>query len=310
MADPLVTVILPCYNAHQHLDDALNSVLTQTYQKIEIIVVNDGSTKSETLDYLSSVGSSINVIHQENKGLPAARNRGFSEAQGEFVLPLDCDDWLEPNAIAQLLKVVKFSGEGVFAFPQMILEDQAAGTTTKHYNHFEQLFLNQLPYCLLLPKVVWEKIGGYDESMRQGYEDWEFNIRLGVNGWRAVTVAEPLFHYRVTESGMLLSTSGRQHCELWDAIRRKHPEIYQYRKLKDTWLKWRKNPSSYPLWFYFMWLTANSIMPTAWASKLFSWARRYSNSRRVTRAYHNRNTKMIESPPKSATMNSSGNTPC
>ena len=310
MADPLVTVILPCYNAHQHLDEALNSVLAQTHRKIEIIVVNDGSTETETLDSLSSVDSSVNVIHQENKGLPAARNRGFNEARGEFVLPLDCDDWLEPTAIAQLLGAVEVSGPGAFAFPQMILEDQAAGTTTKHYNSFEQLFLNQLPYCLLLPKVAWEKLGGYDESMRQGYEDWEFNIRLDVNGWRGVTVPEPLFHYRVTGSGMLLSTSGRQHCELWETIRRKHPEVYQYRKLKDIWLERRKHPSSYPLWIYFMWLLANGIMPTAWASKLFSWVRRYSNSRRVTRAYHNRSAKENESPPDGETTNSSGDTTC
>jgi len=310
MADPLVTVILPCYNAHQHLDDALNSVLEQTYRKIEIIVVNDGSTETETLDCLRSVDSSVNVIHQENRGLSAARNRGFSEARGEFILPLDCDDWLETTAIAQLLGAMEGSGPSTFVFPQMILEDQAAGNTTKYYNLFEQLFLNQLPYCLLLPKVAWEKLGGYDESMRQGYEDWEFNIRLGVNGWRGVTVMEPLFHYRVTESGMLLGISGRQHCELWESIRRKHPEIYQYRKLKDMWLECRKCPSSYPLWIYFMWLSVNGIMPTAWTSRLFSWARRYSNSRRVTRAYHSRNTKVNESPPVEETTNSSGDTTC
>ena len=298
MTDSLVTVIFPCYNAHQYLGVALDSVFAQTYPKIEIIIVNDGSTESETLEFLSSLNSSVNVVHQENKGLPSARNRGFKEAQGEFVLPLDCDDWLEPSAIEQLLKAVKVGGESVFAFPQMMLEDQGAGTTVKHYNGFEQLFLNQLPYCLLLPKNAWKKIGGYDESMRQGYEDWEFNIRLIKNGWRAVTVSKPLFHYRITESGMLLSTSGRQHCELWKTIRKKHSEIYHFRKLKNTWLEWRKNPSSYPLWFYFIWLLVNSIVPTAWCSKVFSWARGYSNSRRVTRAYRKGNVEVVERPSR------------
>ena len=298
MTEPLVTVVFPCYNAHQYLGVALDSVFAQTYQKIEIVIVNDGSTDSETSEFLSSLNSSVNVVHQENKGLPSARNRGFTEAQGEFVLPLDCDDWLEPSAIEQLLKAVKVEGESVFAFPQMILEDQGAGTTIKHYNGFEQLFLNQLPYCLLLPKNAWEKIGGYDESMRQGYEDWEFNIRLITNGWRAVTVSKPLFHYRIAESGMLLSTSGRQHCELWKTIRKKHSEIYHFRELKNTWLEWRKNPSSYPLWFYFIWLLVNSIIPTAWCSKVFSWARGYSNSRRVTRAYRKGNVEVVERPSR------------
>ena len=102
------------------------------------------------------------VFHQKNKGLPSARNRGFTEAQGEFVLPLDCDDWLEASAIEQLLKAVEGGGESVFAFPQMILEDQGAGTTIKHYNGFEQLFFNQLPYCLLLPKNAWEIVKIHD----------------------------------------------------------------------------------------------------------------------------------------------------
>ena len=298
MTDPLVTVIFPCYNAHEYLDVALDSVFVQTYQKIEIIIVNDGSTNSETLEFLSSLNSSVNVVHQKNKGLPSARNRGFTEAKGKFVLPLDCDDWLEPSAIEQLLKAVEGGGESVFAFPQMILEDQGAGTTVKHYNGFEQLFLNQLPYCLLLPKNAWEKIGGYDESMRQGYEDWEFNIRLITNGWRAVTVSKPLFHYRIAESGMLLSTSGRQHCELWNIIRKKHSEIYHFSELKNKWLEWRENPSSYPLWFYFTWLLVNSIVPTVWCSKVFSWARGYSNSKRVTRAYRKGNIKVVERPPR------------
>ena len=58
----------------------------------------------------------------------------------------------------------------------------------------EQLFLNQMPYCILLSKHIWSKVGKYDETMVDGYEDWEFNIRLGINGYYGIVVQKPLFH--------------------------------------------------------------------------------------------------------------------
>ena len=284
MSAPLVSIILPCYNAHAHLAQALDSARAQTHPNLEILIVNDGSTEAETLEFLETLGDDIRVVHQENGGLPAARNRGFREARGEFILPLDCDDWLEPETVALLLEAQQAAHAPVFAFPQMILEGEAEGLLNKNYNHFEQLFLNQLPYCLLLPKTAWEETGGYDESMRQGYEDWEFNIRLGLNGWRGVTVEQPLFHYRVAQGGMLLSLSGKRHCTLWGGIRKKHATAFRLGALWHAWREWRRHPSTYPLAIFFGWLLVAKILPDAWASALFNRMRRHSHSQRVTRA--------------------------
>ena len=212
MSAPLVSIILPCYNAHAHLGQAIESARAQTHPNLEILIVNDGSTEPDTLEFLNALDNDIRIIHQENGGLAAARNRAFREAHGEFILPLDCDDWLEPEAVALLLEAQRAASFPAFAFPQIILEGEAEGSLTKNYNYFEQFFVNQLPYCLLLPRAAWEEVGGYDESMwPMGYEDWELNIHLGLEGWRGVTVAKPLFHYRVAQDGMLLSLSSKHH---------------------------------------------------------------------------------------------------
>ena len=284
MSAPLVSIILPCYNAHAHLGQALESARAQTYPNLEILIVNDGSTEQKTLKFLETLGDDIRVVHQENCGLPAARNRAIREAHGEFILPLDCDDWLEPETVAHLLAAQQVAPAPAFAFPQMILEGESEGLLKKNYNYFEQLFLNQLPYCLLLPKTAWEEAGGYDASMRQGYEDWEFNIRLGINGWCGVTVEQPLFHYRVAQGGMLLSLSGKRHCTLWGGIRKKHAAAFRLKALWRTWREWRQQPSTYPLWIFFGWLAVAKILPYAWASVMFNRMRRHSHSQRVTRA--------------------------
>jgi GT2 family glycosyltransferase len=72
-------------------------------------------------------------------------------------------------------------------------------------NRFDQLFLNQLPYCMLIRKSAWQAAGGYDETMRDGSEDWEFNIRLSGAGFRGIELAKPLFVCSVRPDGMLLS---------------------------------------------------------------------------------------------------------
>ena len=113
----------------------LDSLREQTWENLETIIINDGSTELETLDFLSGIQDEFRVINQENKGLPAARNRGFAEASGEYILPLDCDDWLEPTAVEKLFAALRTGGSKSFAYPQMILEGELSGETKIYPNH-------------------------------------------------------------------------------------------------------------------------------------------------------------------------------
>lgn len=279
---PAISVVLPCYNAHRHLAQTLASLRAQTFRNFETIIVDDGSTDPDTVAFLDAIDCDVRVLRQENRGLPGARNAGFRAARGEFVLPLDCDDWLEPSALEKLHRAVSDSAVPAFAFAQMQMEGEGQGLLAKNYNFFEQLFLNQLPYCILLHRRDWEAAGGYDESMRRGYEDWEFNIRLGAAGIHGVGVAEPLFHYRVSQGGMLLSVSGRAHADLWEYIRRKHAGLYRPGNLINLWRQWRRSPSTYPLLAFFPWLAVAILLPNFLFSMMFGWLRRFSQGRRVT----------------------------
>lgn len=282
MPNPTVSVILPCYNAHRYLTRALDSVRAQTFRDFEIIVVDDGSTDPETVTYLNQLPSDIRLVRQENRGLAGARNRGFAEARASYVVPLDCDDWLEPTFIEKTLAALEAAPERAFAFAQMVLEGDAVGQLVKHYNFFEQMFFNQLPYCLLVRKSAWAAVGGYDELMREGYEDWEFNIHLGSIGETGVEVPESLFHYWVSVSGMLLSRSTNIHDQLWRSIRRKHHHLYRPGQILMRWRQWRRSPSTYALWLYLPWLLAHMALPPRLLGWVFRNLLMYSHSRRVS----------------------------
>ncbi len=278
----LVSVVIPCYNSGMTIAKTVASVHSQTWPNIEIVVVDDGSTDLKTIGVLKAL-QDVRLIRQKNAGLPAARNSGFMAAAGAYLLPLDADDWLEPNAIEKLMEGLQGDRTASFAYSYLHLEGEARGVLTKHYNFFEQLFLNQMPYCILLTRTLWESVGGYDELMLKGYEDWEFNIRIGAAGHFGHVVRLPLFHYRVTSGGMLVSQSNHLHGELWGVIQKKHKGIYNLPRLIALWCEWRHKASTYPLVFYFVWFAAYRLLPSTVFLKLFRWLRgRWSHSARVS----------------------------
>ncbi|WP_230969323.1 glycosyltransferase [Nitrogeniibacter aestuarii] len=277
----LVSVVIPCYNSGATIEQTVASVRGQSWEEVEVVVIDDGSSDPQTVEVLSRL-QGVRLIRQENSGLPAARNRGFEAANGHFVLPLDADDWIEPDAIESLMRALQTQQDCAFAYAHMQMEGEASGVLRKSYNFFEQLFLNQMPYCLLIPKSVWQEVGGYDASMRRGYEDWEFNIRLGARGYFGTVVPRPLFHYRVASSGMLISQSNRLHGALWREIQDRHPGLYRWPSIFSQWRLWRGRPSTYPLRLYFLWLAAHRVLPEAMFGAMFRWLRDRSHSKRVT----------------------------
>ena len=108
MLEKLVSVIVPVYNVEDYIEDCLESILCQTYVALEVIVINDGSTDSSgaICDSIAHADSRVRVFHQENKGLSNARNVGITKATGEYCYFCDSDDYLEKNAIEELVKFI------------------------------------------------------------------------------------------------------------------------------------------------------------------------------------------------------------
>lgn len=105
----LISVIIPCYNVEKYIDRCMESVLNQTYRKLEIILVDDGSTDGtgKICDRYSQTDARVKVIHKENGGLSSARNAGLDICQGEYIFFVDSDDWITIDAVQYLYDLRK-----------------------------------------------------------------------------------------------------------------------------------------------------------------------------------------------------------
>jgi glycosyltransferase involved in cell wall biosynthesis len=270
VSEPAVSVIVPCYNGGRFLDGLCASLAAQTFRDFETIIVDDGSTEEATLQKLASLEPGIHVVLQHNRRLPGARNTGFKKARGEFVLPLDQDDRLAPSFIAETIAALRDAPRDVgFAFAHVRLYGDMDGVMPRHFNRFDQLFLNRLPYCMLIRRSAWQAAGGYDEAMRDGTEDWEFNIRLVQAGFRGLEIAKPLFIYRVSGEGMLMSHSARRHGTIWRYIRTKHRDLYRPSALIAAWRANRATPGEIAPLKAVGLLFLAKLLPESWFNRLF-----------------------------------------
>ena len=105
--DILISVIVPVYNVEEYLPRCVDSLLSQTYEKLEIILVDDGTkdASDKICDAYAARDPRVKVIHKENGGLSSARNAGIDIASGEYLAFVDSDDWIEPDTYAHMLGI-------------------------------------------------------------------------------------------------------------------------------------------------------------------------------------------------------------
>lgn len=224
---PKVSVIIPCYNHGKYIDTAVDSILNQTFQDFEIIIVNDGSTEEFTNNKLDNYNKpKTKVITKQNGGLPAARNTGIENAKGKYICTLDSDDYFACTFLEKAVKILD--------------ENETVGIVTSYVQMFEKsnsiwkpkgggvenFFLNNNSTAsCLLKKSIWQEIKGYDEKMIKGYEDWDFNIRVTSKGYNVYVINEILFYYRITDNSMVVG-SNKIRSELLKYIIRKNIDVY------------------------------------------------------------------------------------
>ena len=229
--NPTVSVVIPCFNDGRFLSEALESVLSQTLQPVETLVVNDGSTDPKTLKLLQKIGTmGARVIHQDNRGLGGARNTGLDNASGEYTYFCDADNVLYPECLATLAHLMETQEDAVAATSRIrILGGPMRGTVwCEPYNPYLLLVSNQWDAGIMLRREAALRYElRYDDSMHcHGYEDWDLNIRLGKIGRPVLFHPEPLYQYRV-RSGSLLTKSRKQYVEILSYLREKHKECYE-----------------------------------------------------------------------------------
>lgn len=228
---PKVSIIIPCFNQAQYLEDALQSVLDQTHQNWECIIVNDGSFDDTEVvaKHICEKDSRFIYFFKENGGLSSARNFGIKVAKGEFILTLDADDKYESTFIEKALAVMVTNNKigVVSSWGIRFDEKQQYGVfkpTGKSLNDF--LFSSAAIGTSLFRKVCWEDVGGYDENMKKGYEDWEFYIRVCQLNWNVHIIEEILFFYRQHTVSMRIEALNNYDKEIRKYIFLKHKNLY------------------------------------------------------------------------------------
>lgn len=274
-AGPTASVVVPCFNGGRYLDALMASFQRQTLRGFEIIIVDDGSTDEVTLRKLAALEGKAHVIHQDNRGLSAARNTGIEAARSEFVAVLDCDDTFEPPFLEEAVTLIRAAPADVaLVFSHLRLTGVGNGLIERHFNRFDLLFTNTLHSGLMVRKACWRAVGGYDETMRQGYEDWEFYLRLARAGYRGLEIPKPYFNYAVASGGMLFNKSSQLHAVLWRSIRAKHAALYRPLAVLKLWWWTRGGNSRVSLAKALLALVMATVLPDGFYSRMIAERRR------------------------------------
>ncbi|PKN13532.1 MAG: hypothetical protein CVU69_02340 [Deltaproteobacteria bacterium HGW-Deltaproteobacteria-4] len=204
MSSAKVSVVIPCYNAVDYVAETIQSVLSQNYGNVEIIVIDDGSSDG-SWEVITSFGDSVQAVQQENRGGCAARNRGAGLATGDYLMFLDADDVLAPDALEHLVQIFDNKG-GIAACPWQRLEQQGNSwvrlpsglSATPPEGDFFLGWLSgwYLPPCALLwSRKVYEATGGWDEELAAN-QDGDLILRALLNGAKIHLTAKGMAWYR------------------------------------------------------------------------------------------------------------------
>lgn len=236
----LVSVIIPVYNVEQYINATLRSVLDQTYSRLEVLVVDDGSPDRSVHVCRQFTDSRIKIIQQQNRGLAGARNTGIRQAQGEFLAFLDGDDLWRPNKLACHLEHLKRSPQvgvsfsrsefmdeqgnplGTYLMPKLrnidleaLFQGNPAGNGSASV--FRRQTLDAIRYTDTLHGMPEEFY--FDERFRRS-EDIECLLRIAIQtSWQIEGIPEALTLYRVNPGG--LSASLLKQLESWEQVMQK-----------------------------------------------------------------------------------------
>jgi glycosyltransferase involved in cell wall biosynthesis len=224
-----VTAVIPCYN-HGHLvDRAVNSLLAQDVSDLAIVIVDDGSDAQDTREILDHYPrEKATVLQKENGHLSSARNYGIERAESEYILLCDADDYFAPTFLKLATEILDSdSSAGVVTCLTQnfgLRKDRPTVKTGGELKDF--LTANPCHASCLLRKQCWEEVGGFDETMKEGYEDWNFWIAVTKRGWRVRSIPEHLFHYSVAKDSMVVD-SDKKRPELMRRLVQNHIDVYR-----------------------------------------------------------------------------------
>ncbi len=236
-----ITVVITSFNYGAYLPAAVESALVQEGGAPRVIVVDDGSSDPEALRALEDLPPEVTLIRQANAGLSAARNTGLRASSTAYLIVLDADDRLAPDALAVMrgpldrdprlgftYGIARFFGawEGTLVFPS--------------YDPYKLLYRHIIGSTALMRRALFDDVGGYDPAFT-AYEDWEFWLHALAGGWHGEFVEKVTLNYR--RHGDTMYTAARAHYHSWyRRLRHKHPGLYD----RGGGSGWRGSRTSVP----------------------------------------------------------------
>jgi len=250
----LVSIVIPCYNQAQYLEEAVQSAVDQTYPNIEVIIVDDGSSDNtrKVADRLRQ--NNPNIVHlllQENSGVSTARNNGIKVSSGQYIVPLDADDTLNKEMVNACMHIIKkYQTDIVYTdFERFGLVEQRC-----QWNDFSEsnpLYFTPCGPVALYKRKVWEQTGGYQEKLiNNEYEDWEFWINAYKHGFLFKHHDEVLYYYRTKEvSGYTVAYAKDSYIKA--KLVMFHPEIYTEHRVQEAINTIKKTEKLADIYLYF-----------------------------------------------------------
>jgi glycosyltransferase involved in cell wall biosynthesis len=237
-AQPVVSIVTPCYNTGAMFLDTIASVLRQSLQQWEWIIVNDGSDDAATLRVLGALRAvndpRVRVVDQPNRGQAAARNAGVAVSRAPLLFFLDSDDLIAPTALEQLAwalasrpEIAAVATWCVFFGTRHILSRR--GFASRHTFPHD----NPLTVSVMLRRTAFERVGGFDESLRDGLEDYEFWVRLADAGMWGHDIREALVWIRRKPAEMYhgqrrsFQTDRAAFPRMRRALRARYPRVFR-----------------------------------------------------------------------------------
>ncbi len=227
---PLVSVIMPAYNAAEYIAKAIESALNQTYKNFELIVINDGSTDQTENIILSFNDQRIKYSRQENHGLAATHNTGIRKSAGEFVIKLDVDDMMTPDFIVKHITEFEKHPEADLVYCDDLLideNDQPIRVINRPEYMDAKLLIRDLfrcgfpvvPFRTCIRKNVFDKIGYFDETLRVA-EDYDMMRRFVKHGLRVHHLPAALYLRRIVSDSLSRKFSAEKAKSHFDVVKR------------------------------------------------------------------------------------------
>lgn len=213
---PLVSIITSYYNANEFMWQTINCVLNQTFQSWEWIIVDDGSTKQEAIDYLKEIekiDERIKIYHKQNEGLALGRDYAIKYANSKYILPLDADDLIEPTYIETLYLSLETNPDATWAFTNSVGFGKYIYLSDKKFDSEKMKTDNQITATALIHKEKILSLGGYGQAKRYVNEDWHLWLRMLANDMFPVQVGFYGFWYRRRNESLLTDVNDKQKKE-------------------------------------------------------------------------------------------------